>query len=410
MRDDRIGDRARHARVIAVRLRDLQALLHRVLAERRDDLLPRRGERALGDVLADQVDRRHQRLGLDRQQARGPVEVVAVGLRVHFDLAELLIDLGIEDVGAASEVDDVEHVDVLAQLLLADLEPLADVRDLNRLARAAGLDEDARESDQAREALRPNRRLGASVARSLPPRSRLFAPRGRRRAVPLAFARRRGRGVGRSGRCPPRARGARPRRALAPGCRRSSPVALLEQLEPVLILARELSWPQQSGVRAQAEHPRDDRAEIRVRRAEYSVPAAPLLAVLRLADLAVAAEMALHLPGDALADQDLRHVALLAQLPVGPAGIGARVEAGRTAKVVLGLRRIGDFPAHAREAKHADRFALVRVAEQVELPAAEQQVVGIDPARAQLVALHRVVVEQDRLVAEDRRLDLGQPG
>ena len=110
-------------------MRDLQALLHRVLAERRDDLLARGGERALGDVLADQVDRRHERLRLDRQQPRGPVEVVAVGLGVDLDLALLLLDLRIQHVGAAAEVDDVQHVHVLAQLLLAELQPLADLRD-----------------------------------------------------------------------------------------------------------------------------------------------------------------------------------------------------------------------------------------------------------------------------------------
>jgi hypothetical protein len=35
-------------------------------------------------------------------------------------------------------------------------------------------------------------------------------------------------------------------------------------------------------------------------------------------------------------------------------------------------------------------------------------VVGIDLARAEIVALHRVVLEGDRLLAEDGRLDLGQ--
>ena len=52
--------------------------------------------------------------------------------------------------------------------------------------------------------------------------------------------------------------------------------------------------------------------------------------------------------------------------------------------------------------------ALVGVAQEVELAAAEEQVVGVDDARAELVPLHRVVVEGDRLVAEDRRLDLRQ--
>ena len=84
---DRLGDHAARRRSRRRRRRDLQALLHRVLAERRDDLLARGGERALRDVLADQVDRRDQRLGLDRQQPRGAVEVVAVGLGVDLDLA-----------------------------------------------------------------------------------------------------------------------------------------------------------------------------------------------------------------------------------------------------------------------------------------------------------------------------------
>ena len=122
----------------------------------------------------------------------------------------------------------------------------------------------------------------------------------------------------------------------------------------------------------------------------------------------VAAEVAFDLPGDPLGDEYLGHAPLLAELPVGAVGVGARVEVRRPAEVVLGLGRVGDLAADARQAEHADRLALVGVAEQVELAALEQQVVGVDAARAHLVALHRVVVEQDRLVAEDRRLDLRQ--
>ena len=98
----------------------------------------------------------------------------------------------------------------------------------------------------------------------------------------------------------------------------------------------------------------------------------------------------------------------LAELPVGAVGVLARVEVGRALEVVLGLGRVGDLAADPREAEDAERVALVRVAEEVELAALEEQVVGVDLARADLVALHRVVVEGDRLVAEDRRLDLGQ--
>ncbi len=67
-------------------------------------------------MLADQVDRGDERLRLDRQQARGAVEVVAVGLGVDLDL--LAEDLRVQHVGAAAEVDDVQDVDVLAQLLV----------------------------------------------------------------------------------------------------------------------------------------------------------------------------------------------------------------------------------------------------------------------------------------------------
>ena len=182
--DDRLGDRARDVRVVAGGRRHLQALLHRVLAERRDDLLARGGQRALGDVLADQVDRRDQRLRLDRQQARRAVEVVAVGLRVDLDLALLLLDLRVQHVGAAAEVDDVEHVHVLAQLLLADLQPLADLGDRHALARAPGLDQDARERHQAREALGADRGLGPSGAAS-PSAPALSARRARAAREPV---------------------------------------------------------------------------------------------------------------------------------------------------------------------------------------------------------------------------------
>jgi hypothetical protein len=68
-------------------------------------------------VLADQVDGRDQRLGLHREQARGPREGVAVGLGVDLDRA-VGLDLGVEHVRASAEVDDVEHRDVLPQLLV----------------------------------------------------------------------------------------------------------------------------------------------------------------------------------------------------------------------------------------------------------------------------------------------------
>ena len=87
---------------------------------------------ALRQVVAEEVDRRDQRLRLERQQAGRAGEVVAVGLGVDLDLVAL--DFGVEDVGAAAEVDDVEQVDVLLQLLVGQLEPVAQVGDREPLA------------------------------------------------------------------------------------------------------------------------------------------------------------------------------------------------------------------------------------------------------------------------------------
>ena len=197
---DRLRDDARDGGVVGAGVGDLQALLERVGAERGDDLLARAGERALGQVVADQVDRGDERLGLDRQQARRAVEVVGVRLGVDLDRA-VVVDLGVEDVGAAAEVHDVEDVDVLAQLGLGDLDRLADVGELQALAGAAGVDQDRRERDEPGEALGPDRGVAAPrvVVLALGGRAR----RGRR---PAWRAPARPRGAPRSARSAPRPR------------------------------------------------------------------------------------------------------------------------------------------------------------------------------------------------------------
>src|SRR5262249_44536854 len=65
--------------------------------------------------------------------------------------------------------------------------------------------------------------------------------------------------------------------------------------------------------------------------------------------------------------------------------------------------------ADSREPEYPHRVALVRVADQIELALAEDEVVGIDDAVGDIVALHRVVAELDRLSPRDRGLDLRQP-
>ena len=234
---------------------------------------------------------------------------------------------------------------------------------------AARLDQDRRERDEPREALGPDRglRAGAAVA------------------VAVVAVRRCGEVLG----------------VLDP--LRRPAVALDQQREPPPVLGDELGRREHLRVLAEPEHPRDQLAVARVLGEEQAVAAA-----LDRADLAVAAEVALEQPGDPLGDADLRGAGDLAELPGREVRVGARIEVGGAAEVVLGLGRVGDLAADPREAEDAQRLALVGVAEQVELAAAEEQVVGVDRARPELVALHRVVVEGDRLVAEDRGLDLRQ--
>ena len=152
-------------------------LLHRVLAER-GTIFSRRGQRALGQVVADEVDGGDEGLGLHRQQAGRAGEVVGVGLRVDFDGA-VVVDLGVEHVGAAAEVDDVEDVDVLAQLLLGELQALAQLGHVQAGAGAARVDEDRGERHQAGEALRADGGVAAVPVGAAPVPARRRPRRGR---------------------------------------------------------------------------------------------------------------------------------------------------------------------------------------------------------------------------------------
>ena len=148
----------------------------------------------------------------------------------------------------------------------------------------------------------------------------------------------------------------------------------------------------------EAQRPRDQQPRQRVAGAEDAALERPVRAVL-----------ALDVPGDVLGDLDLGDVDLIAELPRDPVRVPARVEVGRALEVVLGLGRVGDLPADPREPEDADVLALVRVADEIELAALEEQVIRIDAPQRGLVALHRVVLELDPLAAVDRGVDLRQP-
>ncbi len=195
------------------------------------------------------------------------------------------------------------------------------------------------------------------------------------------------------------------------GASSSSPrVALHQQLHPLVHLAHELRRPQHARPPAEAEDPRDHLARVGVGGLEYDSVRGRVVDLGRWEHGAGVAEVALDEPVDPVRYPDAGGALRLAELPVGARGVDARVEAlGAGREVVLGLRGVADLAADARQPEDADVVALVRVPDEVELPAAEEKVVRVDAPALLGVAPDRVVVEQDRLAAEDRRLDLRQP-
>src|SRR5262249_9055321 len=125
-----------------------------------------------------------------------------------------------------------------------------------------------------------------------------------------------------------------------------------------------------------------------------------------VAELAVPAEVPLHQPGDPVAEEDLGSPLRLAELPLRATRVVAPLEVLGWGEVVVGPRRVGDLAADPREAEDANPVAFVGVADQVELTAPVDQVVGVHLALLLRVSLDRVVGELDRLAPGDRGLDL----
>src|SRR3954447_4626925 len=186
-----------------------------------------------------------------------------------------------------------------------------------------------------------------------------------------------------------------PRGAGSARCRRleRALVALGEERGALLVLGLELGRADEPRVLAEAERPGHERTRARVVRAE-ELPTA-----VGLRELPVAAEVPLDLPGDAVGDPHLGGAGRLAELPPDALGVGPRVEVLGALEVVLGLRRIAALPADPGEAEDADRVALVRAADEVELAALEEELVGVEPPVLRRVPLPRVVGEGDGLAA-----------
>ena len=137
--------RRQHGQHVLVERRRLRrrGAAHVVAPERGLELrahVVERGARVGGHERADEVEREQERLRLERREPRGPAELVAVELLLDVDRAPLVDALGIHGVAAAAEVDEVEQLQVILELLVAELEALGQLGRVDEgvLAVAAG--------------------------------------------------------------------------------------------------------------------------------------------------------------------------------------------------------------------------------------------------------------------------------
>jgi hypothetical protein len=120
-------------------------------------------------------------------------------------------------------------------------------------------------------------------------------------------------------------------------------------------------------------------------------------------------EQAVDPPGGVPGDLDLGLALRLADLPGWALPVGLGVESVGEAEIALATRREPDLAAHARHAERLDLVIVQIEADDVPLPAVEEQRVRIDGALPLLLAHDRPVLELQRPVLRDRALELGQP-
>ena len=112
-----------------------------------------RRARVGGDHRADELERQPDRARLERRQARRRAEGVAEQLLVHAD--RVAVELGVDGVAAAAEVDEVEQREVLLERLERDVETLDQLlrRELGLRVLAAAVEQVGEQRLQDGEAL-----------------------------------------------------------------------------------------------------------------------------------------------------------------------------------------------------------------------------------------------------------------
>ncbi len=265
------------------------------------------------------------------------------------------VELCVDRVAAAAEVDEVEQRQVLLEELLRDREALDELvcRD-DRLALVPAGREQVREQRlQHAEALRRHR-----AGRALERLGLLARRRGSRRLGRLALVR------------------------------------LDDLVEPLVDELDELRRIERPGPPFLAEHPAREVTELGVARGEDPVLDAPAL------------DHALHPPGGVRVQLDLRLADDLSELPLVLAAVLRGLEVLRHAEVALPPRGEADVAADARHAERAHGAAVVVVADHVPRAALRQEGVGVDRPLRLLVPADGVVGELDGALLRDRVLEL----
>ena len=145
------------------------------LLELAPDALERR-VRVGGDHRPDELERQSDRPRLERCQPRRRAERVAEELLVDVHLA--VLELGVDGVAAAAEVDEVQELEVLLERLRRDVEALGDVGGRND--DLASPRRSGRAGRRAAPGADPKRSGGTPGSRAAPPPRRPL-PRSRRR-------------------------------------------------------------------------------------------------------------------------------------------------------------------------------------------------------------------------------------
>ena len=302
------------------------------LAERLLELLAHALERRVRigrDHRADELEGEPDRARLERGQPRRRAERVAEELLLDVDL--VAVELGVDRVAAAAEVDEVQELEVLLDRLGRDVEAHADVRGREHRVRVvtAAVEQVREQGLQEPEALR---RDGAG------------------RPLVLVDGR-----LCRLGR----------------DLRRFLGMALVHQVEVGAHLAPELRGRERHRPPVLTQDPGGELPEVGVVRDEDAVLDPP-----------VAAEEAVDPPGRVAGDLDLGLALLRANLPRRALAVGLGVEALRHPEVALAPRGEADLASDPRHAERLDPLVVEVETDHVPLAAVEEQRIGIDRALA----------------------------